>query len=155
MERVKNWYKHKLVQPWKRLTAMEKVFCLVVGVLGGMFPVPGVTTFVGLVISKLLALSAPQIAVSSAVNLVLAPVQLMAIPFLAQFAAVFTGADASTFTATFLAGAAADGMGVLLSSAGSMLLHAICLWAVVSGAVLGVMYTFLLNPKAGKRELPA
>jgi hypothetical protein len=132
------------------MTAAERLCCLLVGLLGGMFPVPMLTTVVTAFLSKFTSLPGPQMAVAMTINVVIAPVELVAIPPLARFGALLTGANASQFTAAFLLAAIDQGPRELFYAAQGMLLHAILTWALF--AVVGLVIVRLISSADSEKK---
>ena len=137
-----------VVTPLRQMPPTDRLMCLSVGVVGGMFPVPFLTTVVTFALIAALRLTGARlqpaaVAVATAVNLLVAPADVAAIPLFARAAAALTGADASSFTAEFLMAKMGEGLMPLLQGAAAMLLHAILAWALVGGvamvAVVGVV----------------
>jgi hypothetical protein len=153
MQRAKQWFRTKLQQPWSRLSMVEQILAVVVGILGGLFPVPMLTTFVTVVLGKLLTMNAAQIAVATAINFFMTPLEVALIPPLARWFTPITGASSESFTASNLADAMGQGVSTLISVAGVMLLHAILSWAV--GTAVLVLALMKLKPNGkGPKILP-
>ena len=139
MQRVKNWWRNKLALPWSKLGLVEKVFAVLVGLVGGLFPIPALTTAVTLALVSAFKMNAAQAGVATAINLMVTPLEFILIPPLAQMAAPLTGADGSNFTASFLSDALALGVMNLLTAGGSMVLHAVASWFVFSAIAIGFL----------------
>lgn len=152
MEKVRHWFQTKLRNPWRRLHTAEKLLALIVGVLGGVFPIPALTTIATLALASLLALNAPQTGVATAINLALTPVAIGMIPVFAHLAAFFSGADTTTFSAEFLMAAAAESLTHLLAVAASVLIHATVAWVVITAVVFAGVKVLL--PRLQHAGLP-
>jgi hypothetical protein len=149
---VTQFFRQNIAQPLRRMTPNERLLCVATGFVGGMFPLPMVTTVVTLAIIATLPFVIPPHlaslptagkAVATAINLLLAPLDILAVPYLAQLAALFSGADATRFTPSFLAGLMAEGLVPLLSGAASLLGHAVAAWLFLSAALFGVLVLVL------------
>lgn len=76
------WLQENLLQPLRDLTLAQCLWALSVGVLGGLMPIPMLTTLATLALAKLCRLPWTHIAISSTINFLLTPVQLLfIIPF--------------------------------------------------------------------------
>lgn len=85
MKRIKGWIRANLVQPVKKMSKVDVFRSILLGFYGGLFPVPGVTTFavIGLVaITKVLGvhISAPALAFALTLNLMLTPLNIATLP---------------------------------------------------------------------------
>ena len=97
--KASDWWYREISQPLRQLTSTERAAVICLGVQTGLFPVPGCTMFCLGICMALLALQAkwnpyngiPKKvlgALSGAINLVLAPVQLVAIPVYVKLAEI-------------------------------------------------------------------
>lgn len=143
----------RIVKPFAALSYQERLFCAFVGLLGGCFPVPALTTIVTAFLCRLLRLSAPQVAAAMVVNLLSTPLELLLIPYLARATAWVLQTDASTFTAEFLAQSLQHG-GVwqLLEVASSMLLHAVIGWIVLTALMVAAAALTVRKPPRGSEQ---
>jgi hypothetical protein len=130
VSRCGQWFDQNLKGPFLRLSNHQRLAACAVGVVGGMFPIPMVTTLVTMALAFIMSLTKLQITVSVAVNLLCAPVDVMFIPTQARFAAWFTGASSESFTASALMAAMQEGIVAMLSTSASMLVHAVIGWSV-------------------------
>ena len=157
-QRLALYVGRNVVTPLRQMRPSERLLCLAVGVVGGMFPVPMLTSVVTWLIAGLFALLGPAtklspaaLAVATAVNLLIAPVDIAAIPTLAQWGALVTGADARDFTAEFLMAKMAEGARPLLMGAANMFLSACLAWAAIGGIALAAVATAVAV--RGKKKL--
>lgn len=134
--RCKQFWVEKFKRPFAVLSTVDRITCVIVGVLGGLFPVPMVTTAVTLGLSALFGFRAPQIAIATTMNFVVTPAEIAIIPTLARTAALLTGADTTNFTASFILEALNVSLWQLLTVASSVLLHAVVGWAMLAVVVL-------------------
>ncbi len=143
MERALNWLNKSLIRPLQLMTWRQRGMAIIVGLVGGLFPVPMVTSLVCAIVCLFLRLSAPQAAVATVMNLLLTPLQIILIPGFASLAAFVTGADASDFTLTAIYHAKEGGLLAVLTSATSLLLHAVGSWLVLSAFAVTVAHNLL------------
>lgn len=74
--------KDKLITPLSQLTMVEALWMVSVGVLGGVFPVPALTTGATLVLCTLCRIPLAQTSLAGTINLILTPIQfVLIIPF--------------------------------------------------------------------------
>lgn len=126
------WVQHKLVDPLAQLPLSERVTAVAVGIIGGMFPIPALTTVATVGMAKVISISAPQFMVACAVNLLVTPLEVAMIPFFAVGGAAMMGADSTNFTAAHLLAAMENGLSALLRDALAMLIHAALCWTVLA-----------------------
>ena len=151
MQRITDWSRRKVIRPLQAMSRWEQVATLVVGVLGGLLPIPALTTLVTLALCGMLRFNAAQSGVATAINLALTAVELAAIPVFAQLGAVVTGVDADSFTAAVIIASMREGVASLLTNASSMIAHACLTWALLTA--VGMILLALSRP--ARREGPA
>jgi hypothetical protein len=132
MEKVLHWWRRDVRDPLLQMTAHQRVGAATAGVLGGLFPVPCVTTVVTLGLARAACLSAPQSAVALAINLAATPLEILLIPTLAKIGSVVTGADGSSFTADALLLQMNEGIIPLITNCASFLVHAVLAWTLLT-----------------------
>jgi hypothetical protein len=130
--RVVDWSKRKIVRPLQAMSRWEQIATLVVGILGGLFPVPALTSLITLALCAMLRFAPAQSGVATALNLSLAVAELALIPVFAQIGAVMTGVDSDNFTGAVIVASMQEGIGALLTNASSMLAHACLSWTVLA-----------------------
>jgi hypothetical protein len=133
---ITEWLNTKIVRPLRQMTWYERACVLVVGVLGGLFPVPALTTLVTLALAPLFSLNAAQVAVASAINLMLTGVEIAMIPTFATVGALLLGGDSSLFTLSMIQDSLKEGIMMLLRNASHMLMYACVAWALMT--VVGI-----------------
>jgi len=66
------------------LTLAQQLQCVILGCLGGVFPVPAATTFMTLALCHAFALSPGEMAVATTMNFLMTPVQIILMPYFAD-----------------------------------------------------------------------
>ena len=132
------------------MTLREQVLCVLVGVLGGVFPIPMLTTLVTLGLARLAALGTVELAVAASINFVMTPLELVLIPLLVQI-------GGSIVPSSLVGKANAEVLIFDLSSTEStwavagqalcdLLVLACVPWAIISGLLLVVASSLLPLP---------
>ena len=137
MNRLVGYVRSEVVEPLQNMSAWDRIATIVIGLLGGFFPVPGVTMIVSTLLGKfVMGFTAVQIAVVCALNAALTVPEIMAIPTFAWVGALFTGADASGFGIAVIYEGLEEGVMALATRATSMLLHACLSWVLVTAVAV-------------------
>lgn len=92
MTAIVTFAREQLWQPLVTLPPSARFQCVVIGILGGVAPIPAVTTFITVLLCKLMAFAAAQTAVATAINVALTPVQIVMLPYFADAGALLVGA---------------------------------------------------------------
>ena len=148
MASVNRWLHEKLLDPLKTLPLSGKVSAMVTGFWFGLFPVPGVSTFLLLFAIQALKIwklpfTPAQATISLAVNLIATPAMLALIPFwLASGSSLFNmqGCDAADIIPAFqksVVNAVTQFTGCLIA--------AVVVWALATPVALGPV--FLVHKK--------
>lgn len=135
-QRVKMAVNEKLLVPLRQLTLVEIVVSCGVGVLGGVFPIPMVTTVVTLLLAKVLHCNAPQVMLSTTANFICTPLQIVMIPVFARVMALLSRGDPSGYTTAALKASLEKGYGAFFASSSTMLLYATIAWCLFAGAAM-------------------
>ena len=138
MQAVSDWFDAKLRRPLAAMSSAERFLVVLVGVVGGIFPLPALTTIATLLLSVVLKFGSAQSAVAAVVNLLVTPIEFVLIPTFAKLGCCFTGEDATKFTIQVIQAAAAEGVVSLVKNASSMLIHACLAWMVLAVITAGV-----------------
>jgi hypothetical protein len=83
MVNLKKWVNEKLLLPARSLTAFQIGLAVSVGLWGGIFPIPAMSTFSTLALCTILLSSLFNAAMTSlaiAVNVIVTPIQIMVMP---------------------------------------------------------------------------
>lgn len=127
---VKLW-REKIVQPAKQLTRGEVIVAVIAGLIGGIFPVPLVTTVASLLFARSMCLIAPQVMLAFSVNMCCTPLQIILIPVFARATALLLREDTSPYTAVALRRALGLSLSEVLSTCAKMLLYATLSWTIL------------------------
>lgn len=133
------------------MSVEQRTQSIVVGAIGGIFPIPAVTTIVTVLLCTGLRLSAAQTAVATAINLACTPLQLALLPSLGWIAASVAGTDASTFTAENIGISMREGLMPFLSSMALLLVHAVASWICIAITVVLVTLTLRTSEKSNRQ----
>jgi Na+/phosphate symporter len=123
----------------RQLTVLEVFVAVAIGVVGGLFPVPLVTSFVTLISGWYVQCNAAELVVGSTVNLFCTPLQFALIPYLARMMGAIMQEDTSTFTARALREAVGKGYIMFLKTCGWMIAYATLAWFFVFIPVILVL----------------
>ncbi|KPI85891.1 hypothetical protein ABL78_5023 [Leptomonas seymouri] len=143
--------RERLLNPLRQLTGIEIFVAVAVGVVGGVFPVPLITSLVTLISGWYIHCSAAELVVGSTVNLLCTPLQFAFLPSFARLSGTISQADTSAFTATALMEALTKGYAVLIASCARMIAYAVFGWLLVCIPVIFVLRA--LQRCAVRREL--
>ena len=141
--RISSWFHSQLLDPLKSLPNSGKVSALGVGLWIGIFPFPGVSTFVLIFLIQIIKMrGAPfntaQSTISIAVNLIATPLMLLLIPlWLAMGSRIFglEGCSASDIVPAFK-----ESVFNAFTQFTGCILSAILAWLIISPAVLFPLY---------------
>lgn len=140
MAAVQLWLQQKVAQPLRDMTPLQRTECLALGILGGLFPIPGVTTPVTMMLCAAMGCTKSQIAVATAINLMLTAAQIPMIPWFATVAAMFSGYPAEQFSVAVIVDTMSAGVVGVLRAAFVMLVHACVSWATATGIVVALLF---------------
>jgi hypothetical protein len=89
---VKKWMNEKFVTPGKLLSPVQIGLAVAVGVWGGIFPIPTLSTFATLAFVSVLGkrFNTAMSSIAIAVNLLVTPLQFMGMPFFLSLPAKFS-----------------------------------------------------------------
>lgn len=146
-----SWLNNNVVVPMRGLTWAQRLDTLVVGVLGGLFPIPVLTTVATVALCWVLKLTAVQIAVSGAINIAVTPLELLLIPSfstLGSFACPWVGSGPVDVTALVSLGFSAA-----IQQAPNVFLSAAIGWvvAVVFALVVRFSVRVIVQPAEARK----
>lgn len=84
LTRAKAFLLDRLYYPLIELPLFDAIMTCIIGVLGGVFPVPALTSLCTGILASVSGFSAPQTAIAIAVNLLMTPVQFILLPYFAD-----------------------------------------------------------------------
>jgi hypothetical protein len=125
------WVYDSVIIPLSDMTLIDLSITLMVGLLGGVFPIPGATTPATALLAKWHSFHPARLGVATGINLILTPVQLLLIPTFAQLGSKLTRMDASTFTASHIAASMNGGLGNFFRQAAAIILNAVIGWCLL------------------------
>ncbi|KAI5685413.1 hypothetical_protein [Leishmania braziliensis MHOM/BR/75/M2904] len=131
--------RERLLMPLRQLTWAEVLVAVSVGVLGGTFPVPLVTSLVTLIIGYYVRCTTAELVLGSTANLFCTPLQFALLPSFARFVGSLTEEDVTAFTAHALQESLRVGYATFLSSCGRMIFYATIGWFLVSTPIVLVL----------------
>lgn len=138
MQFVSTFVKERLA-PITRLKPLDLVSVVLVGILGGIMPFPMLTTPATVLVGHLGGLSKTEVLLSSTINLLCTPLQLMMMPVWGRGLANVLGQDTSHFTITYLQGALANGVGPFVTAYWDVLLYGMISWIFVAIVASGIV----------------
>lgn len=139
MTKVVEWWRRDVYHPLLQMSHSKRAAAASVGVVGGVFPIPALTTFATLFIVRLAALNAAQSAVAVAINIAASPLQIAFIPYFATAGSLITGTDASAFTSEAILRNMGEGLLSFAQSSASLLIHATLAWLLLVVCTLCVL----------------
>ncbi|KAG5476593.1 hypothetical protein CUR178_03764 [Leishmania enriettii] len=120
-----------LLEPLSQLTGAELLVALSIGVLGGVFPLPLVTSLVTLAIGWYVRCTTTQYVLCSTANLFCTPLQFALLPSFARLIGSAAQVDVTAFTVRALRESLKVSYTTFLSSCSRMLLYATMGWFLV------------------------
>jgi hypothetical protein len=143
MEGICNWFKERLIDPLKRLPLAAKSTAIASGLIFGLFPVPGFSTFLLLFALKALDLrgipfTAPQSTIALSVNLISTPAMLAMIPVWLDLGSYFL--DLQNCTASDILDGFHKSIVGALSDFTTCIIAASLAWLIVSGLLLSPFF---------------
>eukprot|EP00759_Apiculatamorpha_spiralis_P013905 PhF_6_TR20634/c0_g1_i1/m.29729 len=146
MQRAQRWF----LTFWQNLlslTLLEALSAVIVGTLGGIFPIPGITTAVTLFLANICSHNKAQLAIATSLNFLLTPVDLYMIPVFANWSGSVFGAE--VYSASMLTKWLSEGVMALLSQGGGMVMYAILSWFLVT--IVAVLVLHFVKDNKGDR----
>ncbi|KAG5476322.1 hypothetical protein LSCM1_04024 [Leishmania martiniquensis] len=128
--------RERLLVPLSQLTGAELMVALSIGVLGGIFPIPLVTSLATLAIGCYAQCTTTQLVLGSTVNLFCTPVQFLLLPSFACLLGTLAQVDVAAFTASALQNSLKAGYATFLSSCARMLFCATIGWFLVTAPLI-------------------
>lgn len=131
--------RERVLVPLSQLTWAEVLVAVSVGVLGGIFPVPFVTSLATLVIGYYLRCTATELVLASTINFFCTPLQFALLPSLAHLAGFLTQAEVDAFTAHALHESLRVDYTTFLRSCGRMIFYAAVGWFFVAIPIVMIL----------------
>ncbi|EAN96566.1 hypothetical protein, conserved [Trypanosoma cruzi] len=136
MRPIKDAFFHRLVVPCRDLNFSCLMVALSAGIIGGVFPVPLLTSIVTLIICRVLRCRALEATLATTVNLLLAPLELFLVVPFACMAAFVLGGDTSQFTTAAIYHSAKLGFFDFLQTSFSLLMYSCLCWMALAVPLL-------------------
>ncbi|ORC87672.1 uncharacterized protein TM35_000212780 [Trypanosoma theileri] len=150
MRRLRDAAHRGIVVPFQQLNARKLILAATAGILGGIFPVPMFTSIVTLIFCRMLHCCALQIALATAINFLVTPLEvLLIVPFACATATVL-GSDASRFTVASLYNSMNLGLIDFFFTSSSLLIHSFLSWCFFAIPLLYIVRSLLYNEIVGK-----
>lgn len=130
--RLAKFWQEKVTEPLRSLSLRELLIAIIIGLLGGIFPVPLITTAVTLLLGHYISCSFPQKVFGTTVNMFCTPLQLALLPPLARLTGTLMQRDISAFSSSALRVALKGGYISFASSCGLMILYATVSWFLIA-----------------------
>ncbi|EAN94247.1 hypothetical protein, conserved [Trypanosoma cruzi] len=132
MRPIKDAFFHRLVVPCRDLNFSCLMVALSAGVIGGVFPVPLLTSIATLIICRVLRCRALEATLATTVNLLLAPLELFLVVPFACMAAFVLGGDTRQFTTAAIYHSAKLGFFDFLQMSASLLMYSCLCWMALA-----------------------
>lgn len=150
MQDFKDFLRTQLTEPLNQLPWSRRFFCVLIGVLGGISPVPMITTAVTVALARIVGLTTPEIGVASGVNVLLTPLQILFMPIFANASLLLkqlvgaTAGDEQMPSVKLIAllDEGAD-VSTLIAGAGSIIMAATLPWALLTALCIFVARPFV------------
>ncbi len=158
MQRIKDFLVNDLYNPLLALPLLERIICVIIGILGGVYPVPAVTTACTGILIKIMNFNAAQSAIAIAVNLACTPLQFILLPYFADSSAYLLPASffgAESKPSTIIVEAFKSGsMTETVKIAGSIIVAAQIPWLILTISLIVIFKMLLVkkNEEEGKRD---
>lgn len=135
----------------RELQFLEVVSVVLVGLLGGVLPIPGIALAATLLMCRVSAMSAAQVALSTTVNLLASPLQVVMMPIWGRALASLMGSDTSQFTLSYVKSAMAKGFIPLLTVCWEILLFGVVSWCIAAVIVLLIVHVLQKSVEKKKK----
>ncbi|RNF09439.1 hypothetical protein TraAM80_02149 [Trypanosoma rangeli] len=119
---------HRLVVPCRELTLKRLMIALSAGTIGGVFPVPMLTSVATLIICRVLQCSTLEATLATSVNLLLTPLELFLVVPFASVTASVVGIDTNQFTAAALYQSTELGFTHFMRNSATLLIYSCICW---------------------------
>lgn len=130
------FFNERIKTPVQQLHPIQVFIALVVGIIGGVVPLPGVNTPVTLFFSRMAGLNVPQTALATGMNFVCKPIKYFLLPLWGRWLAMLLGKDTSHFTLSYILEAYTLGYGPLFKACSDIFLYGCLTWALVASVVM-------------------
>ncbi|KAH9598681.1 hypothetical protein LSM04_009201 [Trypanosoma melophagium] len=152
MRRLQDAVHRRIVVPFQQLNARKLTISATAGILGGIFPVPMFTSIVTLIFCRMFHCCALQIALATAINFLVTPLEvLLIVPFACATAAVI-GSDTSKFTVASLYQSMNLGFIDFFFASASLLIHSFLSWCFFTIPVFYIVRGLLYDGSIGKHS---
>ncbi|RNF19780.1 uncharacterized protein Tco025E_04117 [Trypanosoma conorhini] len=128
MQWLSNAAFHRLVVPCRELTRGRLMVALSAGTIGGVFPVPMLTSLVTLIICRVLRCRPLEATLATSINLLLTPLELLLVVPFASVAAAVVGGDTRKFSATALYQSTELGFVGFVRNSATVLIYSCICW---------------------------
>lgn len=142
---VSDFVQQRLVEPMRDLQAVEVTAAIFIGVLSGVLPLPGAGLPVMFFLCRLCSFVKAQYALTSSVNLLSSPLQIILLPFWGRGVAGVLGKDTSAFTATRIKNAMSEGILSFLSVCSDVILYGLLAWCCAAVAMVALVLVMSRN----------
>ncbi len=132
--RTRYWFEEKILEPARTLTQYQFSLSAAVGIWGGIFPIPAMTTVATLIITSVIFVrefNPAMTGIALAVNFLLAPMQLLCMPLFLGIPSRIAGLPSCNFI-NFLEWFKTKKIYQMFSSFGLCMLWAAITWAVLA-----------------------
>ena len=143
---MSSWIQRNVVQPVKDvvmqgITPSKLALSFASGATGGVFPIPGVTTPVTVVLAWLFG---ANLVVAGVMNLLLTPVNLATVVPFIWFGGYLVGAEPLSLSVQELVDGLRENLHGTLVKYGYQLLNGVLGWVVIAPFILGLCYFVML-----------
>ena len=155
MVSIRNWVTEKFVTPANTLSALQIGLSVAIGIWGGVFPIPALSTFATLALcTAILAnmFNAAMTTIAVAVNVIVTPLQFLLMPRFMNLPSILTG-SASCSISDLMESIKTKSLLETSSSFGLCLVWGVFAWAVSAPLAIFAIRAFVAYLfKLGKRD---
>lgn len=138
---IKSFFHEQIVTPMTELQRIQVVLAFILGILGGLFPVPSLNTPMTWLLCRLASVNRSQAVLATAINFTCKPVQLLLIPVWGRGAASLFGRDVSQFTLEHLHASYGHGVKTLFLACADMFLYGVITWTLVAATAIFLIWS--------------
>lgn len=135
----------------RHLSASQLFVVVIIAVIGGLFPVPGGTTPVTIIIGRVCQCSATEIALAGTLSFLVTPLQIVMIPLWGRCLAAILGRNTDTFTFAYVKSSISNGN--FLISCLDIIIFSVLGWLLTASLIVFLIRLFIKKRKK-LRNLP-
>lgn len=143
---------NRIIKPMRELGLLEVLLSVIIGLFGGVLPVPLASVAAIVLLCRLSAFREAQLAVSTSISMLCTPLQVYLLPVWGRWVALRAGRDVSKFTLSYVKHSMSQGITHFLGSSIEIVLFGAIGWTITA-FFLVLLVRFLQVSFAPKRKL--